>query len=239
MVQRDVFTYDDVLSSDYGVYVLDVKANVTPSRDFTTEAVPGRNGEIHIDNGRYNNVEIPYTCAIIDDADTSFDGLSAALLSKIGYKRLEDSVHPEYYRMAIYSGDIKPTMFDRRNKSVFELTFDCKPQKYLKSGEKEIAVSGSVVVHNPTRFDAKPLIRVTGTGTINMNNGQIITVSTNPGNMVIDCDTEDAYNSQTKANYNSYITLSQNKFPVIPSGDSTIAVSGGLTAVVIPRWWTV
>lgn len=239
MAQRDVFIYDDILSSDYDVYVLDVKGNITPSRDFTTEAIPGRNGEMHIDNGRYNNVDIPYTCAIISDADVTFDALSAALLSKIGYKRLEDSVHPEYYRMAIYAGDIKPTMFDRRNKSVFELTFNCKPQKYLKSGEKEITVANSVTVHNPTRFGAKPLIKVTGTGTISFNGDQIITVSANPGNMVIDCDTEDAYNSQTKANYNSNISLSQNNFPVIPSGDSVIAVTGGLSAVVIPRWWTI
>lgn len=238
MEQRDVFKFDNILSSDYDVYVLDAKLNITPSRDFITEPIPGRNGEMHIDNGRYNNIEIPYTCAIVEGADISFDTLSAALLSKAGYCRLEDSIHPEYYRMAIYLGAVEPTMFARRNKSIFELRFNCKPQKYLKSGEKEISVTGTTAVHNPTLFAAKPLIKVTGTGTISMG-GKVITVSTNPGNMIIDCDAEDAYSSVTKANYNSYITLTAHKFPTIPSGDSNIAVSGGLTAVVIPRWWTI
>ena len=238
MGQRDTFTFDDILSSDYDVYILDAKLNNTPDRDVSTQIIPGRNGEVRIDNGRYSNIEIPYTCAIVDNADTQFDGLSAALLSKIGYKRLEDSLHPEYYRVGSYIGLIEPTMFDRRNKGVFELRFNCKPQKYLKSGEKEVSVSDTAKFFNPTLFASRPLIKVSGTGTISMG-GSVVTVAQNPGNMVIDCEAEDVYSSVTKANYNSYVTLTNHKFPEIPSGESNVTVSGNISAVVIPRWWTV
>lgn len=238
MRQRDTFIFDDVLSSDYGVYILDAKLNNTPDRDISTQVIPGKNGELHIDNGRYNNIEIPYTCAIVENADFHFDHLSAALLSKIGYKRLEDTLHPEYYRMAAYIGLVEPRMFAQRNKGVFELRFNCKPQKYLKSGEKEVSISGTTAFYNPTLFPAKPLIKVTGTGTINIGS-HVVTISQNPGNMVIDCDAEDVYSSVTKANYNSYVTLTAHKFPELPSGNTNVSKSSGITASIIPRWWTV
>jgi len=237
MEWRNVLIFDDINSADYDIYVLDAKINNGVERDVESISVPGRNGDIHIDNGRYLNLTVPYTCAIVDRADDTLQAFFARLASKIGYKRLEDSFHPEYFRQARFLGAIEPRMFAQRNKGVFDLTFDCKPQKFLKEGEKETAISGTTTFYNPTLFPAKPLIKITGTGTIAVG-ASIITVSQNPGNMVIDCDIEDAYNSQTKQNYNSYISVTDGKFPELPSGNTNV-IATGLTASVIPRWWTV
>lgn len=237
MEWRNVIIFDDINSADYDVYVLDAKINNGVERDVESISVPGRNGDVHIDNGRYLNITVPYTCAIVDRADDTLQAFLARLASKIGYKRLEDSFHPEYFRQARFLGAVEPRMFAQRNKGVFDLTFDCKPQKFLKEGEKETAISGTTTFYNPTLFPAKPLIKITGTGTIAVG-ASTITVSQNPGNMVIDCDIEDAYNSQTKQNYNSYISVTDGKFPELPSGNTNV-IATGLTASVIPRWWTV
>lgn len=238
MEQRDILIFDGVNSEDYDIYIMDAKLNNGVERDYDAISVPGRNGELHIDNGRYNNVLVPYTCSIVNEADTLLQGYLAQLYSRTGYKRLEDSIHPEYYRQAAFVSNVEPTMFDWRNKGIFELTFNCKPQKFLKSGEKVVTLARSNVIHNPTLFDSRPLFKVTGTGTITVNN-ITITISTNPGDMVIDCDMEDAYGSNTGNNYNGYITLSMNQFPKLKSGNNSITTSSGITASITPRWWTV
>ena len=48
----------------------------------------------------------------------------------------------------------------------FDLTFSCKPQQYLKSGERRQILTGSGTVYNPTLFDARPLLRIYGTGQV-------------------------------------------------------------------------
>lgn len=241
MLQRDTIKFGNVLSSDFGVYVLSARLNDSPERDTETISVPGRSGDIHIDNGRYKNINIPYICAIVKGADLNLERFVAAISSQTGYQRLEDTLHPEYYRLGAFVGQVTPTMTRARQKGVFEIQFNCKPQKYLKSGEIETSMSGNGnKLYNPTRFNSKPLIKVNGTatGAIAINSKQA-TIASNPGYFTIDSELEDAYNSSTGDNYNSRLTLSENEFPVLVSGENTINVASGMTIVVTPRWWTI
>ena len=241
MLQRDVLEFGDVLSSDFGVYILGGRLNDMPERDIEMISIPGRNGDVHFDNGRYKNIIVSYTCAIVKDADFSLEAFVAAISSQTGYQRLEDSLHPEYYRIAAFTGQVTPTMSRKRNKGIFEIQFDCKPQKYLKIGEEEISMSGSGnKLYNPTRFDSKPLITISGTSTGAITiNGTQVTIASNPGNFVIDCELEDAYSSYSSANYNSYVTLSGNDFPALTPGENTIGTTNSMAITVMPRWWTI
>lgn len=241
MLRRDAIKFGDILSSDFGVYILSARINDSPERDTETISVPGRNGDIHIDNGRYRNITVPYTCGIVKGADSNLEGFVAAISSQTGYQRLEDTMHPEYYRLGAFRGQVTPKMSRKRDISVFEIQFNCKPQKYLKRGEEQISMSGNGnKLYNPSRFLSKPLIKVNGTATGEIAiNGKQATIASNPGYFTIDSELEDAYNSSTGENYNSRLTLSGNEFPVLESGENTIDVASGMTIVVTPRWWTI
>ena len=106
----------------------------SPVRDIETVEVPGRNGELIIDHGRYSNVEVVVECLIDDDnfiAD--FDAMRAELLKDSEYHVLKDSLYPEEYRLA--SVRTIEAKIKTPPKGTVEITFSCKPQRYLESGD--------------------------------------------------------------------------------------------------------
>lgn len=44
----------------------------SPERDVNVISVPGRNGDLVIDNGRFKNITIEYKC-VIDGSDSQYD----------------------------------------------------------------------------------------------------------------------------------------------------------------------
>jgi phage-related protein len=86
-------------------------------------------------------------------------------------------------------------------------------------------------VYNPTLFDAKPLIRVYGKGSITVN-GETMEWSGSSEYVDIDCDIQDCY--YMGANMNNYVT---GDFPVLSPGDNVIAFTGSTSVRITPRWW--
>ena len=203
-------------------------------RDIEKVKIAGRNGELHIDQGKYNNVDMPYDCYILKDFAKNFDSLKSFLLSKISYKRLEDDFHPEYFRMARIKPDFKPKISGLAEMGTFTLTFDCKPQKFLKSGEKKITLTSSSTIKNPTYYDANPILTIYGVGTLLINDQQI-KIDKNDTSITIDTDIMEAYSGST--NMNAYVELPDDKV-VLPSGNDSIGLTGITKLVIIPRWWT-
>lgn len=108
-----------------------------PERDVNVISVPGRNGDLVIDNGRFKNITIEYKC-VIDGSDSQYDfeRLMAWLKSLTGYQRIEECYHSDYYRMGLFNAVVNP---EEQNtyQVAFTLTANCKPQKYLLSGATE------------------------------------------------------------------------------------------------------
>lgn len=211
-----------------------------PARDVEAIEVPGRNGDIVIDHGRYSNIEVVYPCFINRNFAQNYQGLKSFLTSRIGYKRLEDDYHPGYYRMAYFASGIEPDMRTLNRAGSFELVFSCKPQKYLTSGETPVAMSASGAIFNPTLFEAKPIITVTGTaggsGTISIG-GKTLTISYIVNGMVLDSDEENARSADHASNYNNYVS---GEFPVIPGGSQTVTITGAISALsIVPNWWEI
>ena len=91
--------YDGKPLSDFGCYITNAAQYNTPERDTTMKSIPGRNGDLTIDNGRYENISVEYSAYIYENAEEQMDWLNAFLMSHTSYARLEDTVHPEVYRM--------------------------------------------------------------------------------------------------------------------------------------------
>lgn len=208
----------------------------SPQRDISTIEVPGRNGALTFDNGRYSNVQETYESFIAENFEANLTALRNFLQQDSAYHRLEDTYHPNEYRMARFVGPIDPDV--RFNEAgTFTLTFDRMPQRWLTLGESptEVTSAGRVALYNPTSQTALPKFVVKqGTGTITVNNVTMI-LSANNGATVIDSEMQDAYEGAT--NRNSQLTLVSGVFPALTPGTNYVTVTSGMVIDVYPRWW--
>ena len=230
------FMIEETSSLDYGVIISKAAVFDAPARAYESVSVPGRNGAVLFDEGYYENVTVTYEAALLNK-NANLDGFRAWLLSFTKYVRLEDTYHSEEYRLAIPSGGFSASMEQALKIGRFKVQFDCKPQRFLKSGEIGTRYTEDVTLFNPTRYAAKPLIRVYGHGVLGVGN-DTVTISSNALDYIdLDCDLCDAFCGS--ANANSYVTLSGDDYPSLGVGKTGITLGTGITAIeVFPRWWT-
>ena len=230
-----IFLYNGKKSQDFNLVLSGEDTWKKSMPDVERKQIPGRNGDLLLSNHRYNNVEITYHVGIKRDFDTNFTAFMNFLLKEPGYHRLEDSYHPDYYRMAVLDKEVSPQMNTLNHSGIFDLTFSCMPQQYLKSGERLQVLTGSGTVFNPTMYDAKPLLRIYGQGRLTIGNEQVV-VTENDSFIDLDCELEDAF--RDTVNMNQYLELSSGDFPVLLPGNTSINFGSGITRVeLIPRWW--
>lgn len=233
---RDWFIFDGIPSTDFGAYIANSNLFDAPERDVEAVEIPGRNGNLYFDNGRYRNFEAVLSVYIPRRMHENVPALRAFLMSKVGYCRYEDTMHINEFRLARFMGEFVVSQSDRVG-AAMELTFDCKPQRFLKGGEQPITITSTMTINNPTLYNARPLIRCYGTGgTITV--GDIsITVSGCTEYVDIDCDLMESYEGDVSRN--STTELSNGEFPVLPPGETAIGVSGFSRIEITPRWYTI
>lgn len=227
--------YDGKSSKDFGLYISGSGTFNAPQRDVELVEVPGRNGTLTIDKQKFQNITIEYPAFIREKFRAYTDAAREWLLAVPGYRQLEDSYHPDEYRMARFTGplDFETRILNRSGECT--LSFDCAPQRFLKSGDIPHTLTEAGNFVNPSVFEAKPLIRVFGTGGSLSVGSVTMEISEIDEYIDIDCDTQNAYKGTV--NYNNKISST---FPTLPVGKTGIAFSDGITKVVIiPRWWTI
>ena len=193
--------------------------------------------------GAFSDTTRTYNVFIAEDTAHSVtlsdrvNDLTAWLFSKVGYTRLEDNFEPDVFRLAYYSGGNDVTN-ELMQYGESELTFTCRPERFLKSGTTAIEVDDGDTITNPTAFASKPLIYIEAAGTVELSiNGVTITAEVDDY-LYIDCETMNAYRL-TAENKNSKIS---GDFPVIAPGANGIGinVTGTLVGVEItPRYFTI
>ena len=170
------FTFDGESSRNYDVYLTGTGVFNAPQRAVDLLEIPGRNGNYALDQGRFNNITVTYKAGIVDYSESDFaDKVSAVrnwLCSKVGYVRLTDDYNPDEYRMAVFKNGITVDHDDLKT-GEFDITFECKPQRWLTSGETATAVANNGTLINPTPFEAEPLLAVKGYGTIDFNGYEV------------------------------------------------------------------
>lgn len=235
----NTFTFNNINSSQFHMYCSNGGTYDAPERDVKSVAVPGRNGELTIDNGRFTNAKVLFPCFVAKNFAENAEKIREWLLAPVGYCRLQDDAHPDEFRMARFVGGVEfePNYTDK--KATVDLTFSCMPQRFLTSGENVLSYTRSdgSIEENPTPFEAKPLLTAYGSGSGSVViAGETIRISNINGSVTIDCDTMNAYNGAE--NRNGTITVSG--WPVLPPGQANYSFSGGVTSIdIIPRWWTV
>ena len=181
-------TFDGVNSKNYGVYITGNAVYNAPERDVTMIEIPGRNGAFAKDNGRFSNIEVTYHAGLFGDTESDFaDGISAfrnQLCSRVGYCRLTDEYNPDEYRLAVYKSGLDVDVASLEA-GEFDITFECKPQRFLTSGEVATAYASGATITNPTLFASHPILQVKGYGGIEINGGEIIVANEPLGDIII------------------------------------------------------
>lgn len=133
---RNYLTFDNKDSRDFGVYINGQGTFRAPARSYNVLNIPGRNGDLLGFGSKLENVEITYRAFIYTNFDANIAALRSFLLSHVGYFKLTDSYHPDEYRLAYYKGPFVPDVVANNGAGSFDLTFVCKPQRFLNSGEE-------------------------------------------------------------------------------------------------------
>lgn len=213
-------TFNGESSRNYGVYITGSAVYNAPNRDVEMITIPGRNGSFPLDHGRFENIEVTYPAGVYADNEADFaeaiSDFRNMLCSAKGYCRLEDEYNPDEYRMAIYKSglEVEPAQLKAGE---FDITFECKPQRYLKSGETPVTVGLSTSLTNPTRFESSPEVRVKGYGTVAFNGYQIVIDNQSYGNVEL---IDNAYKP-----YGSTLTLGSDDYAI---NADTITVSANM-----------
>lgn len=251
-----MIVFNGTSSTDFGINIEEYPAFVSSKRRGEVYQIAGQNGSEVSEDGTFENYTQTYKVNIKEGdqrhAHLRCSDVAAWLLSSSGYCRLEDGFQPEFFRLARFAGPLNiEQIMGEYGESPLE--FDCKPERYLKSGEKAVTLlehvdltqAGNRVasskINNPTRFVAAPLIRVTGTGSFRLEAGfsgstpswlEIkLSDDSTPRTVIIDCKSY-AIQMVTVApitidasNRVTYLT----KYPTLPKlqpGENRIDVSG-------------
>lgn len=251
------FLFGNFDSRTYGVYISGSGVFNAPSRAYEMVSVPGRNGDLIISQNRYENIDVTYPAFVRDTSfKTNLQSVRSKLLATPTYARLSDTYHPDEFRAAFFSEGVEVSPTNSLAAGQFDLTFNCKPQRFLVSGESAVVMTNGGTLTNPTDFPAKPSIVVQGYGTLTIGS-DVITIDDMYPSIVIDSEILDCYatsglplvnsaivgaailgSSSYMANANGAVTFASGDFPVLKPGTTTITYSNTITSVtVFPRWW--
>lgn len=242
---RKQFYYNGYSSGHFGAYIGGQGSFNAPARDVTKVSIPGRNGDLIQDNGRYLNTTVTYNLVLVNTnvQPEVLSSIKSWLLAPAGsYKRLSDDYETGIYRFARLAGGLDWEMGPWLHTGKTQVIFDCRPQKYLNDGDVDVEITESgtpIQLYNPTLFDAEPVMTIyapSSGGEIKINGKSVKLTSCN-AYTTINSISKECYKGST--NKNGTVELQDYKFPVLVPGENSIDFVSGVTKVVIrPRWWT-
>ena len=216
-----------------GAYIWGAGEYSAPTRSVDFIEVPGRNGDLIVDNGNYTNTKAFFDVIITREIEKNTDRLKYLLYSQKGYQRLYDSDLKGFYRMASFNSGFEIMSNDG---GVVRIEFDCKPLKYDILGENAVVFTAEGNLYNKYFEPSRPIITVYGSGQGNVYIGnQSVAISNIDEYVTIDAEMQDAF----KGLQNKNETVNTADIVLLP-GNNAISFGGGVTSVEIkPRWVTI
>jgi phage-related protein len=229
------FKIDGRRMRDLGLELQSPLTLSAPKPRVSTVKIPGRNGDLHYYDGSYDNRDLSGDCFILGaDVIRKINEINAFLLGKRGYRRIELDEDEEHFML----GRCETGLSYRIVKGILtacSVSFDVKPQRFLKYGEKEVDVTESKEIRNPSAFISLPVIAVEGAGNVTVSSGEwSLNIKNLSGKVVYDAEMLCAYSEAFNQNYHTAVSGNV----VLSPGVNTFKVTGNVSAVkIIPRWW--
>lgn len=236
---------------------------VIPERDVEFVSVPGRNGDISFDNGRFKNVIIPVDVYIRRNFLERHSTLMNGLYSFKGYQHLRLPNRTDMFRLAVLHSSVTWETGPWLDSGWVTLSFNCKPFWYYNTGDNPVDldfVTPTAEFENPSAFASRPLITfemdssVTTSASLTivsqMGHGtqNLITLersaNTGTATVTVDCEnlTAEVGESGTTVKIRKYPSTGgsyEDGYFEFPGWDKfTLTIPNGCTARIYPRWVT-
>lgn len=236
MPKLDDFWIDGEMASAVGIMLQKEFSFEGAQPNVETVTVPGRNGDILYFDGSFSNVKGTASCFCVGkNATRVMTAINAWLMKSAEYRRLETLQEYDFFRLArlVRAGNMNARLGQVNE---FTLEFDCKPQKFYKSGLDPVSFADDGSLINLTAFMALPLITVHGSaaeGSVTIGNKTLM--FSNCNEITVDSEKMRAWHGSENAS-----GMISGDFPVLGPGENQIQISGGVSSVEItPRWWTI
>jgi len=229
-----MFIYKGIRSIDMG---LQIDGNLTfesPRRDLNLVSVAGRDGDLVMDNGRYNSITRTINCRLRttnENVETVINRIHNWLAIDVNFHDFSWSGDPGFTYKAMIEN---PTRTQRVLVKLarIALNFRVHPIKYLTSSLNEQVVASGTNVENPFQLASKPVIRVVGSGNIIINIGlQVLDLRNIFQEITIDCETMTVMGHDGVAEFAKMYST----FPELRPGNNIITFTGDVQVFVTPR----
>lgn len=244
----ETFEFDGQFLWDLGAVIAQRPKYFMPARDVNLIAIPFLNGDIIVDNGRYNNItaQIPIR-AVPSFCRLSFKDFAYKLSEWLNaethdYKIYRDTYNPGFFRKGVVTEiseitAVYPDVYETK------ITFSFEPFLFSDSGlnvtryqSTNGRISTSIV--NPEMWSAEPIIRIIGSGNYSGFIGNVgFTVNDVVNEIVIDKQNENVYDAIGRACNNK---ISANKLPSFSAGSNAIQFENtdslDFTMEITPNW---
>lgn len=207
---------------------------ISAKRNEEAKKIEGVDGELFIGDATFSNAEQTYTFFYNgNNLEKDAPVISAWLNEDNQWHELEFSGQPDRVFLAKYTEQLTVQRTLKYYGKVL-LTFTVKPYAFLKTGLQPTIIGSSIT--NPTNRNARPRLKITGTGNITVQIGsERLTLQNVDGGIIVDSLYTTVTNlSETKPLWNKVTSY---PLPVIRPGRQSIYTTGNVTKIeIIPRW---
>lgn len=211
---------------DFGITINKRPPVVRAEKNVQEIEVPGRDGDLTVDDGTYKPITLPFVCTLLDTSNLDevmywLDGYSDLILSWQNDR--------SYKAKMINRIDITQSL---KTLGEFPLIFKAQPfASIINNPLITITVPGNIT--NLGTHASNPIIKVYGNGAIDLTiNGSVIHLTNVVEYVTIDADLMDCYKDTLLKNSDM-----SGDFPEFVVGENTISWTGTVTSILItPNW---
>lgn len=187
------FYFGDKWLSYFGGRITKAPQHEIPVRDVSTVEIPYRDGDILLDNGRWQNVDFEREiCFLPYLSELSAKQLARAVIEWLtlsqGYQKYKDTYNPGYFTEA-YISNSDDIVRELPSLLTTKIKFNRKPWWYSELGQQTIdfEVNKPIVLHNPEKYESLPTIVITNKQSMSAKNAAVATVSINGEQFSLKC----------------------------------------------------
>ena len=230
------FTYKGITSRDMHLRVENELELSSTERDIELIEIPGRDGDLVLDNGRFKSVVKTFPCILVPppkkDVESLVHPIHQWLACDVGYHDLLLEDDREFVYQGIIDNPVTTNkILSHLGKTV--ISFRLHPIKYLKTSLIEEPLTNGMTLTNPFGIEAKPMIRMIGNGNMTLTiGGRELVLQGIAGGCLIDSDTH------TIMSLDGRVTLFErmfSPFPILKPGNNVINFPTHIQVFITPR----
>jgi len=210
---------------EYGIVITQMPPESIPEENVDEITIPGRDGDLTIDYNTKKSYILPMACTLLDFAKIDeikvwLSGSGDLLFNWQNYKydaRLNNKI------------DIAQSL---ENLGEFPLMWKVQPcKKSIDNNLITLTALGTVL--NPGTYKSKPIVKIFGTGSIDLTiNSTVIHLTNVVDYVTIDSELMDAYKDTTLKNNDM-----SGDFPELIPGVNNVSWTGNISRIEItPNW---